>query len=1049
MGRGSKLCSRIREISCPGWQRAAGTVAPVPSDSPDPFDTAGIRRRVLAAWRDSPARFREDANAEEDLVTGGYRDRLLVELAQNAADAAASAGVDGRLRLSLDGDVLSAANVGSPLDSAGVQGLSTLRASGKRAGGTVGRFGVGFAAVLAVSDAPEIRSRDGGVAFSAERTRTMVDDVAELGDELGRRGGAVPVLRLPFPCTDPPIEGYDTEVRLPLRAGARAIVEQWLAALSADLLLALPGLTEIDLGDRVLRRSGTRAEIRTSDGSADTTWRVARRTGDLDPTELAERPVEERSRTTYAVTCAVPVRDSPTNGNTRETLPLKGAQVIHAPTPSDEQISLPVRLIADYPLDPDRRNVAPGVVADAISRTAAAAYADLITGLATDPSALTLVPRIASARSELDARLSAYIMTELRERAWLPSVFTPDVDGEPDQDALVAPDRAIALDPATDDWAEVVGVFRSGVLPADWCDRAARPALQALGISRIGPAEIIAEAGTLDRPADWWGRFYVALRGLGRLEDRDALSALPIPLADGRTAFGAAGVLLPEPGIPVASLSIFGLPFVAADLVSMPNARDALQEWGAQPITLASLLRQPELRDLVSRSADDDEAEEIAAAILALAADAGHDLVGEHPWLAELALPDDQGDWVPAGELILPGSPLADVLEPGSLGLVDLGRAGHTAATLTRVGVLARFAVVEGSEVDLDDPDSMHDLDGETAWRRATLELLPHDDGPYRVERFAGVRDLDLVADGAWPTALTLLVDLPDEVWPDAIVRGRSGVGHPVPSYTRWWLRRRPILDGRSPAELRHPDAVELAGLYDPADADPAVLDLLGLPRDIADLLRGPDTALDLLARLGDPDRSMAEAQLRTVYPRLARRLSGLDVPVPDLVRVAADRVVPAEAAMVLDSPYLLGVLDRDVVPAAGAAGDVADLLDLPLASELVGATRPRTTEEARSSWPDVPGAELAAIRLGRSMLHGSVAWHHELTVQTESGPRRVSWWPEGEVDHVDRGAGAAALGRAVAWRHDAWELRAAVAEAFAHPEDAERLRAEDGAGPI
>ena len=91
-----------------------------PSDTSgaDPFDTAGLRRRVLAAWTDSPARFREDANAEEDLVRGGYRDRLLVELAQNAADAAARAGVPGRMRLELidDGagaEVLRAANTGA------------------------------------------------------------------------------------------------------------------------------------------------------------------------------------------------------------------------------------------------------------------------------------------------------------------------------------------------------------------------------------------------------------------------------------------------------------------------------------------------------------------------------------------------------------------------------------------------------------------------------------------------------------------------------------------------------------------------------------------------------------------------------------------------------------------------------------------------------------------------------------------------------------------------------------------------------------------------
>src|SRR3954447_18578328 len=138
----------------------------------DPFDTAGLRRRVLAAWRDSPARFREDANAEEDLVHGGYRDRLIVGLAQNPADAAVRAAEPGGLRLELTDEVLRAANTGAPLDPAGVEALATLRASAKRDGpATVGRFGVGFAAVLAVSDEPAVVSATGGVSFSADRTR--------------------------------------------------------------------------------------------------------------------------------------------------------------------------------------------------------------------------------------------------------------------------------------------------------------------------------------------------------------------------------------------------------------------------------------------------------------------------------------------------------------------------------------------------------------------------------------------------------------------------------------------------------------------------------------------------------------------------------------------------------------------------------------------------------------------------------------------------------------------------------------------------------------
>src|SRR5215213_10485390 len=154
----------------------------------DPLGTEGIRRRVLAAWSADAARFREDANAEEDLVRGGYRDRLLVELAQNAADAAVRAGVPGLLRLELTGRTLTAANTGAPLDAAGVQGLATLRASAKRDEAvTVGRFGVGFSAVLAVSEEPALLSLTGGVRFSAAGTRAGVTAVPVLAAEVARR----------------------------------------------------------------------------------------------------------------------------------------------------------------------------------------------------------------------------------------------------------------------------------------------------------------------------------------------------------------------------------------------------------------------------------------------------------------------------------------------------------------------------------------------------------------------------------------------------------------------------------------------------------------------------------------------------------------------------------------------------------------------------------------------------------------------------------------------------------------------------------------------
>ena len=142
------------------------------ADPADPFGTAALRDGTLLAWRSSPTRLREDTATESDLVRAGYRDRVLTELAQNAADAATRASITGAMRVWIGDDGLHVANTGSPLDGPGVQALTALRASAKTGG--VGRFGVGFTAVLAVSDDIEIRSRTGSIRFSAERTRTVL-----------------------------------------------------------------------------------------------------------------------------------------------------------------------------------------------------------------------------------------------------------------------------------------------------------------------------------------------------------------------------------------------------------------------------------------------------------------------------------------------------------------------------------------------------------------------------------------------------------------------------------------------------------------------------------------------------------------------------------------------------------------------------------------------------------------------------------------------------------------------------------------------------------
>ncbi|MCA7022276.1 hypothetical protein, partial [Staphylococcus aureus] len=75
-----------------------------------------------------------------------------------------------------------------------------------------------------------------------------------------------------------------------MRAGAEDVVRAALADLGPELLLALPGLAEVDVVvdgvQRILTasplpasRAGTTSEVELRDGERTTTWRVLQRPG--------------------------------------------------------------------------------------------------------------------------------------------------------------------------------------------------------------------------------------------------------------------------------------------------------------------------------------------------------------------------------------------------------------------------------------------------------------------------------------------------------------------------------------------------------------------------------------------------------------------------------------------------------------------------------------------------------------------------------------------------------------------------------------------------
>ncbi|MGV9561057.1 sacsin N-terminal ATP-binding-like domain-containing protein [Streptomyces sp. NPDC003480] len=1023
------------------------------AEGADPFGTARLRRGVLDAWATSPARFREDANAEEDLVLGGYRDRLVVELAQNAADAAARAEAPGRLRLTLRDGVLVAANTGAPLDAVGVESLSTLRASAKRDTHehAIGRFGVGFAAVLAVSDEPAVVGRHGGVRWSLAEARELAAETAlhspGLGDEIRRRDGHVPLLRLPFPAEASAPDPYDTVVILPLRDTAAAdLAERLLHTVDDALLLALPGLEEVvvEIGDQVrtLRRRAEGTDTVVEDSRDGTTrWRTESRHGPLTPDLLADRPVEERLRPHWSVTWAVPVADDGTPARPRT------APVVHAPTPSDEPLGVPALLIASFPLDTTRRHAAPGPLTDFLVERAADAYAELLADWRpVTPGVIDLVPGPLG-KGELDGALRRAVLDRLPRTAFLPPAHDLAEDSELPE--ALRPRDAEIVEGAGAATVGVLAEVLPSLLPAGLERRAE---LRTLGVARVPLTEAVDRLAGLEKEPDWWWRLYDSLAGV----DPDRLTGLPVPLADGRTTIGPRQVLLPTldgPPVTPEALARLGLK------VAHPEAsHPLLEKLGALPATPRAVLTTPQVRAAVAASLDDEgpgwdqeglDAEELADTVLALVREAALD-PGDEPWLGALALPDEDGELAPAGELVLPGSPFASVMREDELALVDVELAERWGEQpLTACGVLANFALVRATDVVLDpdeleprdadfaEPDDVGLLDAVDVWCEDVLDRLPETPVPPVATEIVAVRDLDLVDDDHWPRALSLLSEPPlrDALTQPVRILLPDGTHEVVRSYTAWWLRGHPVLGGRRPAGLRAAGGDPLLhGLYDEADAsgfdDEQVLRALGVRTSVAALLDEPGGAAELLDRLADPERPVSAAQLHALYTALAE-LDPEQVTLPDELRAVVDgrvTVVDAADAMVVDSPDLLpftgGVPLLPVRPTRAA--DLAELFQVRRLSESV--TGEVTSEGAEH---DVP--ESVRVLLGPSTPAAYVE-HEELVVDGVEIDWRLT--SDGAL-HAATLEGVAA---GLAWATDQWPRRFEVAALLEDPSRTEEL---------
>ena len=826
----------------------------------------------------------------------------------------------------------------------------------------MGRFGVGFAAVLTVCDAPRIVSTTGGVAFDGARARS----------EVGER---VPVLRLPWPTDETPPDGFATEVRLPLRDGidGAALLDDF-AAQAIDVLLSLDGLSRLAVGERVWWRDGN--VIHGPGGT--TRWVIVREHGELP----ADDGLGTEIRPQWTVCWALRVDDD------GEPLP-RDEDVLHAPTPTDERLSLPARLIATLPVEPSRRRVRPGAATDHVLAAAARVYPRLLDQLA-ELARPKLVPLPRFPLSEVDETLRNLVLAELRAARWL----APALDGR-----LLAPTEARLLPVSSRELADSVAQYIPGLLKAELVEH--RAALAAVDTVQLRLSDVVDQLTGITRPPTEWRALYAAL---AKIVDNDPsalddLGGLPVPLVDGRTVPGPRGVL-------VADLDLSSMDGV--NVVHPDAVHPLLERLGAQRGGPADLLASMAAR--VEHSIEDAESgldtDALARTVLRLVSEAGV-RPGEEPWLGALALRAADGDWRRADELALPGSRFLAVLDKES----PLGVLADEVAAQCPPHVLAAVGVLDGFTIVVDEaptgPD--HDLADEADW---------WDDQPEPPARIEAVRDLDLVADDAWPAAIRLLASEPD-TW--RVLRG---------GYTAWWIAHHAVLAGEPPSYWRLPDASDIAGLYDVAPADLALelLALMGVRAELA--VESTEDAADLLDRLADPDRTVSRGTTYRAYTALAEAVRDEVVDPADLDPPADVRTTDGEVtdnAAVLDVPWLAPVTDAYVAVDFDLAEPLAELLDIPLASE--AAPAPDSTGEP-VRWADLGAVVEACDLADLDVPPGGPIVHSGLFV----GDRRVPWWVDGDIVHCEDTTEG--LARALAWTTGRWADRHLLAALLDDPDN-------------
>jgi hypothetical protein len=418
-----------------------------------------------------------------------------------------------------------------------------------------------------------------------------------------------------------------------------AEVERILAAdaTAEDLFWALTDLAEIDLPGGVVR-CGIDGDGLTviADGLTTRRYRTAELTGHLPAGLLADRPVEERGRAHWRITWALPVDPERDPDDLRFALDGTADRVVRpstigAPTPTDEPLTLPARLIGTFPVDDTRRRLAAGPLCDYLLERAADAYLDLVAGTAPGER-WALLPSGGFPAGPVDGALRSAVLDRI---AVTPLLLTAAGD-------LVTPADACLLPGLGPDGAALFGQAIPGLLPP--VRGAAATTLRGLGVATLSWSQASSAMAGIERGAEFWWHIYDAASTAERPPTAEDLADIPIPLTGGRRALGARGCLLPATADSAAPRASSAGDRIDADLARragevIPTLRivdpaavhPLLERLGARPADPDTLLADPGLTaaldrirgDLEDADPDPDELQELATVVLDLVAAGG------------------------------------------------------------------------------------------------------------------------------------------------------------------------------------------------------------------------------------------------------------------------------------------------------------------------------------------------------------------------------------------------------------------------------------------